>query len=402
MERFMRVVPFWQPLQEKEILPTAESDLEDEMMGKRARDALLGALLLIGVAVAMAQFLAALGNLVAERTASKNPVASSLYACVLTDDESPSETRPMLKAPEEESAGNPVYEYELSLGLGKTAMLLVYYLLHNGFLLVLMSWCMLNNLMLGSAGIVWEAMGLWLVAVLAVDVLGYLGRAIQAAWIGRKVPSPAMTIIMSIVPILGPRVDLLKDCVFTASVLQLAACAEDEGTRQRGFWIGVCSLVTLFTPGPFLFCDGASRMEVAKEFLPALGVRLKAVDSSNSLFETARSEGIRGGWSPLVVDVLLEAGAEFVKVLSQQSTPARLWIAIGEDVPQAVLAVMAMLNFHKFSGLLLLNLVFCCVKIAGILAVRWLLRWSGVYTIDPSAIAIMAAPLSDAIARHAM
>ena len=59
-----------------------------------------------------------------------------------------------------------------------------------------------------------------------------------------------------------------------------------------------------------------------------------------------------------------------------------------------VLAVMAMLNFQKFSGLLLLNLamplkitaapfgpramvssleVFCCVKIASILAIRWLL-----------------------------
>ena len=87
-----------------------------------------------------------------------------------------------------------------------------------------------------------------------------LGRAIQAAWIGMKVPSPAM----STVPILGPRVDLLKHCIFTTSVFQLAACAEDEGTRQRGFWIGVCSLVTPFMPGPFLFCDGASRMLVAK------------------------------------------------------------------------------------------------------------------------------------------
>ena len=34
---------------------------------------------------------------------------------------------------------------------------------------------------------------------------------------------------------------------------------------------------------------------------------------------------------------------------------------------------MAMQNFQTFSGLLLLNLVFCCVKIAGISAIRWLL-----------------------------
>ena len=161
----------------------------------------------------------------------------------------------------------------------------------NGFLLVLMSWCMMYNLMLGSAGIVWEAMGLWLVAVLAVDVLGYLGRAIQAAWIGRKVPSPVMTMIVCVVPILGPRVDLLKDAssVKMQSLrrstlgprmgihgfrIGVGRLCRKEGTRQRGFWIGVCSLVTAFTPGQFLFCDGASRMEVAKEFLPELGVRL--------------------------------------------------------------------------------------------------------------------------------
>ena len=86
-----------------------------------------------------------------------------------------------------------------------------------------------------------------------------------------------------------------------------------------------------------------------------------------------------------------EAGAEFIKVLSQQSTAARLWIAIGEDVPREVLAVMAMLNFQTFSGLLLLNLVFCYVKIAGILTIRWLLLKFPVYILDTSAIATMAA-----------
>ena len=51
---------------------------------------------------------------------------------------------------------------------------------------------------------------------------------------------------------------------------------------------------------------------------------------------------------------------------------------------------MAMLNFQTFGGFLLLNLVFCCVKIAGILAIRWLLLKFPVYIFDPSAIAIMA------------
>ncbi|CAE7227192.1 unnamed protein product, partial [Symbiodinium sp. KB8] len=269
MERFMRAVPFWQPLQEKELLPTAESDLEEEMMGKRWRDAALGALLLIGVAVAMAQFFAAVGNCVAERTASEKPVASSRNASLLTVNEDPAETRPMLAEPEKESAGTLTgfYEYELSLGLGKSSVLLVYYVLHNGFLLVLMSWSMTNNLMLGSAGLVWEAMGLWLVAssgaqelpqaVLAVDVLGYLGRAIQALemlphgcvdWPEGAKPRHANDHVcpelveafveqiwntLTSACLAGPRPPW-EDCIFAASVLQLAACAEDDRTRQRG------------------------------------------------------------------------------------------------------------------------------------------------------------------------
>ncbi|CAE7262437.1 unnamed protein product, partial [Symbiodinium necroappetens] len=407
MERFMRAVPFWQPLREKEILPTAESDLEDEMMSKRSRDAVLGALLLIGVAVAMAQFFAAVGNCVAERTASKKPVASSRNACVLTDDEGFSEAEPMLKAPEKESAGmlTGFYEYELSLGLGKST---VYYVLHNGFLLagasvtwdgswrdlegsqtsvrepigelepaaqqlgarvrkkalnsppdfllakflrsvviqsnlvicrrnalprmlmmmlavvvgsktmwasvrvvglgqlgtapatalakVLMSWCMMNNMMLGSAGIVWEAIGLWLVASLSetrllrpcwpstflgtfaapfrtlvlrrtsglstcsscVDwpegakpmgandlvclelveanrtskwrLMWYWG-VILASKSARRFVEQIWNMLTSA---WATSILASSDCIFTASVLQLAACAEDDRIQQRG------------------------------------------------------------------------------------------------------------------------------------------------------------------------
>ncbi|CAE7230680.1 unnamed protein product, partial [Symbiodinium microadriaticum] len=303
MERFMRAVPFWQPLQEKELLPTAESDLEEEMMGKRWRDAALGALLLIGVAVAMAQFFAAVGNCVAERTASEKPVASSRNASLLTVNEDPAETRPMLAEPEKESAGSEgaetlvtctltgFYEYELSLGLGKSSVLLARgshisvrelvwelepsagYSGHPGtapatvLAKVLMSWSMTNNLMLGSAGLVWEAMGLWLVAssgaqelpqaVLAVDVLGYLGRAIQALemlphgcvdWPEGAKPRHANDHVcpelveafveqiwntLTSACLAGPRPPW-EDCIFAASVLQLAACAEDDRTRQRG------------------------------------------------------------------------------------------------------------------------------------------------------------------------
>ena len=61
----------------------------------------VGARLLIGLAVAMAQFFAAV------RTASKKPAASSRNACVLTLNDDSAETRPMLTEPEKESAGIP-------------------------------------------------------------------------------------------------------------------------------------------------------------------------------------------------------------------------------------------------------------------------------------------------------
>ncbi|CAE7509613.1 unnamed protein product [Symbiodinium necroappetens] len=234
---------------------------------------------LIGVAVAMAQFFAA-GNLVAQR--------------------------PMLTEPEKESEGRPgFYEYELSLGLGKSTVLL-YYVLHNG---------------------IWAAVGLWLGAVLdgkhgdQPETRGLpddaLGHAIQAAWIGRKVPSPATSIAL----ILGPRVDLLKDCIFTASVLQLAAHAEDEGTRQRG----VCSLVTLFTPGLFLFCDGASRMEVAKEC--AATALLGDTEILAPLHFAARN------CKAECVDFLLKAGAK--KDVQGTDGETALDVAEGEFLPVA-------------------------------------------------------------------
>ncbi|CAE7246004.1 unnamed protein product [Symbiodinium microadriaticum] len=294
-----------------ELLPTAESDLEDEMMGKRWLDAVLGALLLIGVLVAMAQFSAAVGNLrfptaakrlVAHRTASKKPVASSRNACVLTLNEDPAETRPMLTEPEKESAGIPgFYECELSLWLGKSTILLVCYVL------VMMSRCMMNN---GSAGIV--------------------GRLWVFRW-SPSLPSNASQrpIASQTMPLAVPfRVDLLKDCIFTASVLQLAACAEDEGTRQR--------------------------MEVAKEFLPALGVRLQAF----------RSHNVAG----TVIEQLLPAGAEFIKVMTIDKTLMNSAPAVAAEHCSTALD--------------------CDWR--GILAIRWLLLKFPVYIFDPSAIAIMA------------
>ena len=81
--------------------------------------------------------------------------------------------------------------------------------------------------------------------------------------------------------------------------------------------------MTVFTPGPFLFCDGASRMEVDKELLcnlhpartvaeqeRALGVRLQATHSHNVagiVIEQLLPDGIRHDWWMMVVSVLILA-----------------------------------------------------------------------------------------------
>ncbi|CAE7515712.1 unnamed protein product [Symbiodinium necroappetens] len=90
--------------------------------------------------------------------------------------------------------------------------------------------------MLGGAGLAWEIIWLWLVAVLATDVVGYFFRALQAASMERQIglADPAISIVMSVFPVLGPRVDLLKDCLFAGAVFQLAACQAGSWRRTAG------------------------------------------------------------------------------------------------------------------------------------------------------------------------
>ncbi|CAE7919110.1 unnamed protein product, partial [Symbiodinium necroappetens] len=109
--------------------------------------------------------------------------------------------------------------------------------------------------MLGGAGLDWEVIWLWLVVVLAADVVGYFFRGVQAAWMKRQisVTDPAISIVMSVFPVLGPRVDLLKDCLFAGAVFQLAACQADGSWRRTaGFRVGNAALLTIFLPAPAL------------------------------------------------------------------------------------------------------------------------------------------------------
>ncbi|CAE7432358.1 unnamed protein product, partial [Symbiodinium necroappetens] len=299
MELQMRSLPGWQPLEEPQaVLPTALDMPEDAALAARRIDALVVGVFTIGLAV----------------VAATVPVAVvSLLACM----------GEVAQAEEE--------EFEMQLGPLKTAVFAVRasswtcrMAAHQAVpFQVLTSWSKADNLMLGGAGLAWEIIWLWLIArgpvpttsqrdvlslsefqaVLATDVVGYFFRAVQAAWMKRQisVTDPVISIVMSapasVFPVLGPRVDLLKDCLFAGAVFQLAACQADGSWRRTvGFWVGIAALLTIFLPAPALhgpYLDvpvrndqerdkctlphlpEASRRDLAAEFWPALVARLR-------------------------------------------------------------------------------------------------------------------------------
>ncbi|CAE6948374.1 unnamed protein product [Symbiodinium sp. CCMP2592] len=239
MEHFMRSVPFWQPLNDpKDVLPTALHMPEDAALAARRIDALIVGVLTIGLAL----------------VATTVPVG--LVSLLGSSGSKEEESRLLIQA--EAGAGEASQEeeeFEMRLGPVKTAVFAVYYVGSIVFLLVLTSWSKSENLMLGGAGLDWEVIWLWLVVVLSTDVVGYSCRAVQAAIMKRQLSlaGTAISTVMSVLPVLGPRVDLLKDCLFAASVFQLAACQHDSWRRAAGFWIGNASLLTIFLPVPALF-----------------------------------------------------------------------------------------------------------------------------------------------------
>ena len=82
----------------------------------------------------------------------------------------------------------------------------------------------------------------------------------------------AISIVMSVFPVLGPRVDLLKDCLLAGSVLQLVVCQpEDSWRRTAGFWIGNAALLTIFLPENGEERGVSRRRNFGWRWLPAFG-----------------------------------------------------------------------------------------------------------------------------------
>ncbi|CAE7203165.1 unnamed protein product, partial [Symbiodinium necroappetens] len=314
MERQMRSVPGWQPLDEPQaVLPTALEMPEDAAMAARRIDALIVGVLTIGLAVVAASAPVALVSLLAPTGGSSTGPRTKRWPqargpTVRPDrPELPQKNTPgSFKQKRAQESWAPwdacegaqeqkdEEEFEMQLGPLKTLVFAVrvYYVCNILFLLApgsaaLTSWSKAENLMLGGAGLAWEVIWLWLVArgpvpttsrvllslsefqaVLATDVLGYSFRVLQAAWMKRRIDlaDPAISIVMSApASHRGGRTDhpglalfrvlfpgRSKDCLFAGAVFQLAACQAEVWRRTAGFWVGNAALLTIFLPAPAL------------------------------------------------------------------------------------------------------------------------------------------------------
>ena len=135
------------------------------------------------------------------------------------------------------------------------------------WLLALASWAKSYNLLLSSAGIDWEVIGAWLLALMVTDMVPFTARSVQATFLGLKMPHPAVPMALSVLPVQGPKVDLFNDVLFSAAVFQRSA---DPSTSSKGYMIGVLALLSLFLPAPFLLWNSMTRRDLAVEFLLAL------------------------------------------------------------------------------------------------------------------------------------
>ncbi|OLQ13615.1 Ankyrin repeat, PH and SEC7 domain containing protein secG [Symbiodinium microadriaticum] len=355
VELHMRSFPGWQPLDAPQaVLPTALEMPEEAALAARRIDALIVGVLTIGLAVVVATMPVALVSWLAptggSSTAPRTKRSIEEDARLLLAEAGGGEVAQEQKDEE---------EFEMQLGPLKTVVFAVR---------VLTSWSKADNLMLGGAGLAWEIIWLWLVArgpvpttsrrdvlslsefqvVLATDVVGYFFRAVQAAWMKRQISltDPAISIVMSapasVFPVLGPRVDLLKVLV--------------RNDKERG----KCTLPHL--------------RDLAAEFWPALVARLRVKKESaevsppqaeKSLYEKAK----RFVAPKLVAQCVdsrycLELGAT-----SHPSVDKVECAHVYTDVTQ-ILALVAMVVFEQYSGMLLVNLVISGGKIAAVFSLR--------------------------------
>ncbi|CAE7202048.1 unnamed protein product, partial [Symbiodinium microadriaticum] len=231
------------------------------------------------------------------------------------------------KHPREDEEEEEEEEFEMQLGPVKTA-----------------------NLMLGGVGLDWEVIWIWLAVALSTDVLGYNFRAVPAAIMKRQISwtDPAISIVMSVFPVLGPRVDLLKERLFAdRSVFQPAAHSRLLDWKCRA---------------PHLLPAGAGVVLVRNDQGSGGGV-LAGVPAKTLPPDP---------W--LLVARLWVSNAATGKQERPPEQTTWEWLAI--------LAVIAMVVFQQYSGMLLVNLVISGCKILAVFILGKFIWHTELYFVD--------------------
>ena len=204
-----------------------------------------------------------------------------------------------------------------TLGLG------AYFLLHSLVLCTALCYSLKYGLLLGKLGISFEVLALWLVLVQAVDLSGWLVRACALRGTGKLLPAApdaAASVFMGLLPVLGPKTDLVKDMLFAAQSFAQGACSEVVWQQYAGQVIGYLGVLSMIIPGLYLLSDPVMRRELAEEFVPALAVRAKSVGAAEAALAAPATS-----YQDMAIEFANKATKFALKKAAAQATSAKEW-----------------------------------------------------------------------------
>eukprot|EP00933_Yihiella_yeosuensis_P015621 TRINITY_DN1356_c0_g1_i8.p1 TRINITY_DN1356_c0_g1~~TRINITY_DN1356_c0_g1_i8.p1 ORF type:complete len:609 (-),score=88.17 TRINITY_DN1356_c0_g1_i8:155-1981(-) len=230
----------------------------------------------------------------------------------------------------------------------------------SALLILLGSYALQHGLVLGSAGLCYELLGTYFVALFTIDLIVGAYSSLKEACRQRGIKSPpVLPLFMSVIPVISPRVDLIKDTVATVVFLQLGFCSVDSFQLKAGVALAAISALTMWLPMINLFLkSSATRSELCGELLACLLIRgERAIENEKPNPTTEQT------WWDWVVCFLISK-------LTAQVTMARFTSSIMEDAPQAALSIAALFVFESGSALLYFSVIVSAVKIAAIVVGR--------------------------------
>eukprot|EP00933_Yihiella_yeosuensis_P015615 TRINITY_DN1356_c0_g1_i1.p1 TRINITY_DN1356_c0_g1~~TRINITY_DN1356_c0_g1_i1.p1 ORF type:complete len:616 (-),score=81.02 TRINITY_DN1356_c0_g1_i1:155-2002(-) len=229
----------------------------------------------------------------------------------------------------------------------------------SALLILLGSYALQHGLVLGSAGLCYELLGTYFVALFTIDLIVGAYSSLKEACRQRGIKSPpVLPLFMSVIPVISPRVDLIKDTVATVLYLQLGLCSNDSFQLKAGVALAAISALTIFLPMTVLFhCRATIKDELCSELFASLLIRgARALDNK-------KPNPIKQTWREWASDQRDNIVQFLISKLAAQVTRAKLFSALMEDAPQAVLSIAAMFVFHSGSLFIFLSFGISILKL---------------------------------------